>query len=121
MLLTPLLYNSLKYKVTSAYYGFLLIGCNQMKTGIMLHPLRRKTTRPPCRLLGNQYILIMRKHTVFTFHTVARGRSNHNPHSLYQNHVPLYLASGIQNWMNLKSFHLPVSSLVCLCGCSLQD
>ena len=61
-------------------------------------------------LLGNQYLLIMRKHTVFTFHTEARGRSNHNPYSLYQNHVPLCLLSGIQNWMNLESFHLPVFS-----------
>ena len=40
-----------------------------MTTGIMLHPLRRKITQPRCRLLGDQYILIMRKHSVYISHS----------------------------------------------------
>lgn len=49
---------------------------------------------------------------MFTFHMVARGRSNHNSQGYYQNCMLLCLSSGIQNWMNLKSFHLLVSLFV---------
>lgn len=57
----------------------------------MLHPLRRKIIQPPHGLLGNRYLLIVRKYIVFTFYTVASGKSNHNPHTLYQNHASLFV------------------------------
>lgn len=77
-----------------------------------MQPLRSNLTQPPRGMLRNQYLLIMRKHSVFTFLRSGRRKVKSQSSQPLSKPCTVVLSSGTQNCMNLKIFHLPVFPLV---------